>query len=83
MARLVKVMEVPPTVKVRPLEKPRPDTKMTAAMIRFLDFVKSTWFSTILRTPIAGDHTVKDEADTTDNGSRHRTDDRGNLWDKT
>lgn len=31
MARLVKVMEVPPTVKVRPLEKPRPDTKMTAA----------------------------------------------------
>ena len=53
MARLVKVMEVPPTVKVRPLEKPRPDTKMTAAMIRFLDFVKSTWFSTILRTPIA------------------------------
>ena len=37
MARLVKVMEVPPTVKVRPLEKPRPDTKMTAAMIRFLD----------------------------------------------
>ena len=82
MARLVKVMEVPPTVKVRPLEKPRPDTKMTAAMIRFLDFVKSMVLYDITNTD-CGDHTVKDEADTTDNGSRHRTDDRGNLWDKT
>lgn len=53
IAREVKVMEVLPTVKVRPPEKPRPQTRMTAAMIRFLDFVKSTWFSTIFLTPMA------------------------------
>ena len=40
-------------VKVIPLLNPRPQTKMTPAMIRFLDLVRSTLFSTTLRTPIA------------------------------
>jgi hypothetical protein len=53
MAREVSVTEVPATVKVSPLENPRPHTKITPAMMRFLDFVKSTWFSTTFRTPIA------------------------------
>jgi hypothetical protein len=35
----VRVMDVPAISKVRPLEKPRPQTRMTAAMIRFLLFV--------------------------------------------
>ena len=42
-----------PTEKVRPPEKPRPQTRMTAAMMRFRELVKSTWFSTMLRTPMA------------------------------
>ena len=46
-------MDVPAMVNVSPLEKPRPDTRITAAMIRLRDLVKSTWFSTTLRTPIA------------------------------
>ena len=37
MARPVSVMEVPATVKVMPLEKPRPHTRMTAAMMRLRD----------------------------------------------
>ena len=53
IARLVSVTDVVPTVKVSPSENPSPATRMTAAMIRFLLFVKSTWFSTILRIPIA------------------------------
>ena len=53
MASPVKVIEVVPMTKVSPSENPRPHTNITAAMIRFLDFVKSTWFSTTLRTPMA------------------------------
>ena len=53
IAREVKVISVPATVKVSPLENPRALTKITPAMIRLRDFVKSTWFSTTLRTPIA------------------------------
>jgi len=41
-----------PRVKVMPL-MPRPLTKMTAAMMRLRDFVRSTRFSTTLRTPTA------------------------------
>ena len=54
-------MEVPPMLKVRPensllrpqILKPRPLTMMTAAIIRFRELVKSTRFSTTLRTPMA------------------------------
>ena len=53
IARPVSVMDVPNTVKVRPLEKPRPHTRITAAITRLRDLVRSTWFSTTLRTPIA------------------------------
>ena len=53
MAKEVRVMEAPPTWKVRPSVKPRPHTRMTAAMIRFRELVKSTWFSTTFRTPMA------------------------------
>ena len=53
IAREVSVIGVPNTVKVTPFEKPRPHTRITAAMIRFLDFVKSTLFSTMFLTPIA------------------------------
>ena len=53
IARDVSVMDVPPTVKVSPPEKPKPHTSITAAIIRFRDFVKSTLFSTIFLTPIA------------------------------
>ena len=49
----VRVIVVPPIVNVRPFEKPSPHTMITAAMIRFLDFVKSTWFSTTFLTPMA------------------------------
>ena len=44
---------MPATTKVKPEEKPRPHTRITAAMIRFRDFVKSTLLSTTLRTPMA------------------------------
>jgi len=40
-------------VKVIPLPNPSPLTRITAATIRLRDFVKSTLFSTTLRTPIA------------------------------
>ena len=61
MAREVRVMSVPPTWKVRPensllkpqILKPRPHTMITAAIIRFRELVKSTRFSTTLRTPMA------------------------------
>lgn len=53
MAREVSVMWALPTWKVRPLEKPRPDTRITAAIIRFLVRVKSTRFSTTFHTPMA------------------------------
>ena len=53
IARPVSVMDVPPTVKVSPLLNPSPLTRITAAIIRFLDFVKSTLFSTTFLTPIA------------------------------
>ena len=53
MASAVRVTVVPPIVKERPLLKPSPQTKMTPAMIRFLDLVRSTLFSTTLRTPMA------------------------------
>ena len=55
MARPVRVMSALPTVKVMPPveAKPRPHTKMTAAMMRLRDLVRSTLFSTTLRTPTA------------------------------
>ena len=53
MARAVRVICAPPTWKVNPPEKPRPHTRITAAMIRFRELVKSTRFSTTLRTPMA------------------------------
>ena len=55
MARPVRVTSAPPTVKVMPpVElKPRPLTKITAAMMRFRDLVRSTLFSTTFRTPTA------------------------------
>ena len=55
MARPERVTAAPPTVKVMPPTelKPRPLTNMTAAMIRLRDLVRSTWFSTMLRTPTA------------------------------
>lgn len=53
------MIDVPATVKVNPSPNPSPHTKITPVIIRFLDFVRSTLFSTTLRTPIAGNHTVK------------------------
>ena len=53
IARPVSVIEAPPIVNVSPLEKPSPLTKITAAIIKFLDFVRSTLFSTTFLTPIA------------------------------
>ena len=53
IASAVSVMEVLPTLKVIPFEKPRPHTKITPTMIRLRDFVRSTLFSTTLRTPMA------------------------------
>ena len=53
IASEVKVTEVPKTEKVKPSLKPKPDTKITAAMMRFLDLDKSTLFSTMFLTPIA------------------------------
>ena len=49
----VNVIDVPATVKVIPSPNPSPLTRITAATIRLRDFVKSTLFSTTLRTPIA------------------------------
>ena len=40
-------------VKFDKVKEPRPHTKITPAMIRFLDLVRSTLFSTTLRTPMA------------------------------
>lgn len=55
MARPVRVMLALPTVKVMPpvALKPSPQTKMTAAMMRLRDLVRSTRFSTTFRTPTA------------------------------
>ena len=53
MARAVRVTWAEPTVKVMPSEKPRPQTRMTAAMMRLRLLVKSTLFSTRLRMPMA------------------------------
>ena len=53
IARLVSVISVPFTVNVSPSEKPRPHTKITAAIIRLRECVKSTWFSTTFLIPIA------------------------------
>ena len=40
-------------MNVSPSEKPRPHTKITPAIIRLRDFVRSTLFSTTFLTPIA------------------------------
>ena len=55
MARPDRLMDTPATAKVRPPTelKPRADTRMTAAMMRLRLLVKSTRFSTTLRTPMA------------------------------
>ena len=53
IASEVKVTEVPKTEKVKPSLKPKPDTKITAAIIRLRDFERSTLFSTMFLTPIA------------------------------
>ena len=53
IASEVKVTDVPNTVKVKPSLKPKPDTKITAAIIRLRDFERSTLFSTMFLTPIA------------------------------
>ena len=53
IAKAVSVIDVPATVNVSPFPKPRPHTKITPAIIRFLDFVRSTLFSTTFLTPIA------------------------------
>ena len=56
IASEVKVTEVPKTEKVKPSLKPKPDTKITAAIIRLRDFERSTLFSTMFLTPIAEDN---------------------------
>ena len=66
----VNVIDVPATVKVIPLPNPSPLTRITAATIRLRDFVKSTLFSTTLRTPIAEIIRIQHEADTTDDRCR-------------
>lgn len=43
IASEVKVTEVPKTEKVKPSLKPKPDTKITAAIIRLRDFERSTF----------------------------------------
>ena len=53
IASAVSVTVAPPTWNVMPLWKPSPLTKITAQMIRLRDFVRSTLFSTIFRTPMA------------------------------
>ena len=53
MDNAVSVIDVPATVKVNPSLNPSQHTKITPVIIRFLDFVRSTLFSTTLRTPIA------------------------------
>ena len=52
-AELVVVAGEDGVEQVMPLEKPRPHTRMTAAMMRLRDLVRSTLFSTMLRTPMA------------------------------
>ena len=53
IASAVSVICVSPIVNVSPFEKPRPHTKITPAIIRLRDFVRSTLFSTTFHTPIA------------------------------
>ena len=73
MASAVRVTVVPPIVKERPLLKPSPQTKMTPAMIRFLDLVRSTLFSTRCAHRCRN-HTVQHEADASDDRGRHGAD---------
>ena len=53
IASAVSVIDVSPIVNVIPFEKPSPQTKITPAIIRFLERVRSTLFSTTFRTPMA------------------------------
>ena len=55
MARPDRLMLTPAIANVMPPTelKPRAQTRMTAAMIRLRELVKSTLFSTTLRTPMA------------------------------
>ena len=55
MARPDRLTAMPATVKVMPPteSKPSAQTRMTAAMMRLRELVKSTLFSTTLRTPMA------------------------------
>ena len=53
IARDVRVMCALPTANVMPSVNPRPQTRMVAPMIRFLELEKSTLFSTMFLTPIA------------------------------
>ena len=53
IASEVKGTEVPKPEKVKPSLKPKPDTNITAAIIRLRDFERSTLFSTMFLTPIA------------------------------
>lgn len=46
-------MDTSPMWNVNPSVKPSPHTRMTAAMMRLRELVKSTWFSTTFRTPMA------------------------------
>ena len=69
IARAVSVIGVSPIVNVIPFEKPKPQTNITPVIIRFLDFVRSTWFSTTFLTPI--NHTVKHKGNTADNRAWH------------
>ena len=79
MARPVKVMLVPAIWKVSPEEKPSPHTKIVAAIIKFLDLVKSTLFA----DTDGGNHTVENKADTADDSCRKGTDDTGKFRDET
>ena len=58
MASAVRVTVVPPIVKERPLLKPSPQTKMTPAMIRFLDLVRSTFILYHVAHTDGRNHTV-------------------------
>ena len=50
---LLHLPAVPKPDDLSPAEKPSPQTRITAAITRLRDFVRSTRFSTTLRTPIA------------------------------
>jgi hypothetical protein len=50
IASAVSVIDVPPIVNVSPPPKPKPHTNITPAIIRFLDLVRSTLFSTTFLT---------------------------------